>query len=317
MLVCEWFGILWSEIMPRVLFAAMAVLVFAPALSSADAPKGVDVSTAAKPVAINPQGTVLIDKPGKRLLLKSEVCLREGVLEMLVCLKRTKEHEAILSVDTQAAVVHAGLLALEAEPGQPVQFQPEFRAPTGQPIDIFLSWTDEQQKPQRVKAQTWVRNATRRYWIEKLNSPPANFKLPDDSNLRWDDKRKELLWYGPMSDKERDELLKLNGDAGFQKAVKAFHLQTQVKVLDSGWVFAGSGFYTDSKTGEKFYQAEEGNLICVANFPSATLDLAVPSTAANDDLLYEAYTERIPPVGTAVTIELVPVFKKPGDTPKK
>jgi len=277
----------------------------------ADAPKAADVPAADKPVAINPQGTVLLDKAGKRLLLKGEVCLREGVLEMLACLKRTKEHESILAVDAQAWVVHAGLLALGAEPGTPVQYQPEFRSPSGQPIDIYLSWTDEQQKPQRVKAQTWVRNATRRYWIEKLDPPPPNFKLPDDSNLRWDEKRKELLWYGPMSDQQRDELLKLSDHAGFQKAIKSFHKQTQIKELDAGWVFAGSGFYTDSKTGEKFYQAEEGNLICVANFASATLDLAVPSTAANDELLYEAYTERIPPVGTPVTIELVPVFKNP------
>jgi hypothetical protein len=276
----------------------------------ADDPQAADKTATAKPVPLNPQGTVLLDKPGKRLLLKSEVCLREGVLEMLVCLKRTKEHESILAVDTQAATVHAGLLALGAEIGQPVQHLPEFRPPTGQAIEIYLAWEDSQKKPQRVKAQTWVRNSTRRYWIEKLDPPPSELQIPDDSNLRWDDKRKELLWYGPLSDKERDDLLKLSSHAGFQKAIKTFHEQTKVNELNAGWVFAGSGFYKDGKTGEKFYQAEGGDLICVANFSTATLDLAISSSATNAELLYEAYTERIPPVGTAVTIELHPVTKK-------
>ena len=289
----------------------MIVLVFALAAPCcADEPASKPVAAADKPVSLNPQGTVLLDKAGKRLLLKGEVCLREGVLEMLVCLKRTKEHESIVAVDTQAWMVHAGLLALGAEVGRPVRFLPEYRAASGQPIEIFVSWEDDQKKPHRVKAQTWVRNSTRRYWIEKLDTAPADLKIPDDSNLRWDDKRKELLWYGAMSDKERDELLKFSTDAGYQKAIKSFHKQTEVKELDAGWVFAGSGFYTDSKTGEKFYQAEGGDLVCVANFATATLDLAVPSPAENAELLYEAYTERIPPVGTAVTVELRPVFEK-------
>jgi len=290
-----------------------AAILFAVTVARADdVTKSVDAPRVAadKLVALNPQGTVLLDKTGKRLVLKGEVCLREGVLEMLVCLKRSKEHEAILSIDTKAQIVHAGLLALGAKPGQPVQFQPEFQAPTGQPIDIFFSWEDEQNKTHRVKAQTWARNATRRYWIEKLNPPPAQLEIPGDSNLRWDDKRKELLWYGPMTDKERDELLKLSSNTAFQQAIKNFHKETQIKELDAGWVFAGSGFYKDTKTGEEFYKAEEGDLICVANFATATIDIAVPSSASNSELLYEAYTERIPPVGTQVTIELVPVFKE-------
>jgi hypothetical protein len=265
-------------------------------------------------VPLNPQGTVLLDLAKKRLLLKGEVCLREGVLEMLVCLKRTKEHESIVSIDTKAQIVHAGLLTLGAEPGKPVQYQPEFKPPTGQRIDIFFSWTDEQGQPHRVPAQTWVRHVTRRYWIEKVNPPPAILELPSDSNLRWDEKRKELLWYGPMSDAERDQLLKLSTNAAYQAAIKAFHKRAQIKQLDAPWVFAGSGFITDQQTGEKFYRAEEGDLICVANFATATIDLATPSSADSNDLLYEAWTERIPPVGTPVTVELVPIDKQTKQT---
>jgi hypothetical protein len=271
---------------------------------------------------LNPQGTVLLDKPGRRLVLKAEVCLRDGMLEMLVCMKRTKEHESILSVDTKAQIVHAGLLALGVEPGRPVRFQPEYEPATGPVIDVFVSWQDDAGKSHRVNAKTWVRNSLRRYWVEKLDKLPPGLKTPDDSDLRIDEKRSELLWYGPMSDAQRDELLKLSADAAYQAAIRRFHQQTRVRELQSDWVFGGSGFYVDEKTGERFYQAEEGNLICVANFTTATIDLAVSSSAANDDLLYEAYTERVPPIGTKVLIELVPrkpaAEDKPGtDAAKK
>src|SRR5690348_10825294 len=75
------------------------------------------VAVPSEPQPLNKSGTVLVDAKGKRLLLKSEVVLREGMLEMLACIKRTKEHEAILAVDAKAQLVHAGLLALDAEAG--------------------------------------------------------------------------------------------------------------------------------------------------------------------------------------------------------
>ena len=258
---------------------------------------------------LNPNKTVLLDLKEKKLLLAGEVVLREGLLEMLVCLKQTKEHESILSVDTKAQIIHAGLLALGAQPGTPVHWEPEYKPATGQQIDIFFSWTDENGKRQRQPAQSWVRHATRRYYIEKLEDLPANFKLPEEGDLKWDAKHKELLWYGQMSKEQRDGLLKLSDHASFQKAVKSFFTQSQTRLMEEKWVFAGSYFLTDEKTGEKYYQAESGDLICVANFASATLDLSASSSATNDNLLFEAYTDKIPPIGTKVTIELVPVFK--------
>ena len=274
----------------------------------ADALKS-DPKPAGELVPLNKGETVLLDAKGKKLLLKSEVVLREGLLELLVCLKRTKEHESILSVDAPAQIIHAGLLALGAKQGSPVRWQPEFQAATGQPIDIFFTWTDEEGKLHRDPGQSWVRHATRRYFVEKLDPVPKGFKLPVDSELKWDARNGELLWYGHMSAAQRDETLKIADDAAFQKAIKSFYQQSQIRAMDANWVFAGSYFLTDEKTGEKFYQAESGDLICVANFATATLDLSATSTATNDDLMFEAFTERIPPLGTKVTIELVPNFK--------
>lgn len=298
----------------------LTALMLASATSSAIAQD--DRPQSGKPTPLNPQHTVLLDRAAGKLILKGEVCLREGVLEMLVCLKRTKEHEAIFSVDTPARTVHAGLLALGLEPGKPVQFSPEYRASSGPVINIYLNWTDANGKPQRHKAQELVRNSVRRYWVQKLERKPADLNLDPDADLRFDEKRLELLWYGPMTDKQRDDLLKLSADAGYKKAIQAIHQSTQLKLLDANWVFTGSGFTTDPDTNEQFYLAESGDLICVANFATATIDLTVSSSAANDDLLYEAYTEKLPPVGTQVTIELIPEKDKktplaPAKTPTK
>ncbi len=299
---------------------AVSLIPFAFHESSADEPAGKGKTPAAEaqgePAPLNKSGTVQIDLKGKRLLIKSEVVMREGLLEMLVCLKQTKEHESLLSVDAKAQVIHAGLVVLGAEVGSPAKFVPEYKPATGQQIDIFFTWTDADGKLHRDAAQKWVRHATRRYFVVKLDPPPKGFAVPADSDLKWDDKHKEILWYGPMTEAQRDGLLKINQETSFQKAIKSIFTQTQTRQMDAQWVFAGSGFTTDANTGEKFYLAEAGDLICVANFTTATLDLAIESSATNDTLMFEAYTERIPPIGTKVTIELVPVFKKPAGSTK-
>lgn len=78
------------------------------------------------------------------------------------------------------------------------------------------------------------------------------------------------------------------------------------QALKSDWVFAGSGFWKDEETGKEYYKADGGDLVCVSNFPSATLDLPVESSQANADLLFEAFTERIPPRGTKVRVVFWP-----------
>ncbi len=265
------------------------------------------------PVPLNPQKTVLLDLTGGRLLLKSEVCLREGMLEMLLCRKQSKEHESILAIDSKAYVIHTGLLALKAKPGDTVRFQPEYKPASGQKIDVFLNWTDKQGKSHRIAAQNWIRHVTRRYYIAKMEARPADLTIPEDSELRYDDKHKELLWYGPMTAEQRDALLKLSADAAYQKAIRKFHDDSQPRQMDAWWVFAGSAFYEEKKDGQtiRYYQAEGGDVICVANFPTAMLDINRKSSASGEDnLLYEAWTERIPPIGTEVTIELIPVTDK-------
>lgn len=256
-------------------------------------------------VPLNPNETVLLDAGRKRLVLKTIVCQREAMLEMFLCKTGTKEHEAVLAVDADAAVIHAGLLALGAEPGRPVQYTPEYKPPAGQTIDIFVNWSDESGRPRRATAQSWVRRVTRRYYVETLEKFPQGLTLPEETEMRFDAKRKELIWFGSMTAAERDRHLALSDDVSYQQAVRKFFADGQSQPMEADFVFAGSSFVVDD-AGKQHYMAESGNIVCVANFADATIDVTVKSTAQNEELMFEPYTERIPPEGTAVTLELVP-----------
>jgi hypothetical protein len=296
-------------------FTLVAAVVMAGGLNAADepatAPKKPAESKFVLPsgaVPLNKNETVYVDAKGKRLFLKTHVALRDGALEMLCCIKQTKEHESILSLDAKAYVVHTGLLALGAKSGRPVRFSPEYLPPAGQKIEIFVNWTDENGKNRRESAHTWVRQATRRFWTVTMEALPSGVTLPKNTELRYDRKLKELSWYGSMTKEQKAQFLALSDDAAFRKAIEEFFDKSQPRQMEADWVFAGSGFYTDEDSGKKFYLAEDGDLICVANFPTAMIDVAVKSSAEEGGLMFEAYTERLPPKETVVWLELAPVL---------
>ena len=83
--------------------------------------------------------------------------------------------------------------------------------------------------------------------------------------------------------------------------------------MTAKWVFAGSGFWTDERTGKRYYQAEAGDFICVSNFSTAMLDIPVESSQDNAELLFVANTKAIPPLGTPVRLVLTPKLEKKGE----
>jgi uncharacterized small protein (DUF1192 family) len=204
------------------------------------------VENADKLIRLHPVFPVWADRDNKRIILVGEVCKREGLLEMFACLRRTKEHESIVVVDTTAQIVHAGLLAIGAEAGRPVQFQPTYRPATGDEIEVTVVWKDKEGRQHTARAQDWVR-----------------------------------------------------------------HTGTK-KPMEHPWVFAGSMFSRSEETGQVSYMADGGDFICVSNFPTAMLDLPVASSNLNAELEFEAFTERIPPEGTPVTLILTPKKKTGG-----
>jgi hypothetical protein len=81
------------------------------------------------------------------------------------------------------------------------------------------------------------------------------------------------------------------------------------KALGVDWVFAGSALVDNPLDPDhpKSYLANDGDVICVSNFDTAMLDLPIESSQKNDELEFEAWTERIPPLETKVVVILEPI----------
>ncbi len=75
------------------------------------------------------------------------------------------------------------------------------------------------------------------------------------------------------------------------------------KAMPWDWVFAGSKIYKDDE-GKEHYLGDSGELISVSNFTTSTLDVSVKSDQSNSNLMFEAFTERIPSKNTPVRLVL-------------
>lgn len=208
------------------------------------APKGM--------VRLSKEHAVWMDPKRKLVVVDGVVVLREGQLEMFACPKGTKEHESIVAVDSKAWLIHAALLAVGAQAGKPVQYDPEYAPAKGPEVEISVLWKDADGKKHRARAQDWVR---------------------------------------------------------YEKTGEA---------MPFPWVFGGSSFWVDPQSGERHYQAEAGDLICLSNFTTAMLDVPVESSDAAAEILFTAFTEKIPAKGTKVRLVLSPILpKNSGTDPKK
>ncbi|NLE36710.1 MAG: hypothetical protein GX621_01650 [Pirellulaceae bacterium] len=119
--------------------------------------------------------------------------------------------------------------------------------------------------------------------------------------------------YVPASGTEIEILVRWKDEQGeirtarAQEWIRDMHTK---KAMETNWVFAGSSYWVNEQTGQRHYQADSGDLICVSNFPSAMLDLPIESSQREGELLFEAFTENIPPLGTPVTVILAPKLAK-------
>ncbi len=256
-------------------------------------------------VSLNPENTVLLDAKNKRVLMHTQVACEDCPLEMLCCTEQTKEHESILWLRGRAFIVHSALLAAGAKPGEPALFTPTFTQPWGQKIGIFLNWVDKDGKLQRAPAQSWMRRSVSRYYSAPLEKPPEGITIPHQE-LRYDPYNKEILWYGQMTNTQRDELLALCPEQKYQAAIRQFHKDSQTKPMEAEFVFAGSYHYVIDGTDRKVYAAEAGYLMCVANFAGALIDVTEVSSASDGGQSYEAWPGKVPPRDTPVIVELIP-----------
>ncbi len=176
------------------LLLCTSVLLAGPQPQAPEPPQGQAASTLEPSPQWKPLGRSLwFDPEPKQLVVRARVVFRAGSLEHLLCLKGTKEHEAIVATDAQPRQIHAGLLLTGAEPGHPVRFQPKFEPPAGTPIAIEMYWKTEG-KAHQADARTWVKDektgkALAEHWVfagSELYTDPITRKtiyLADEGDL--------------------------------------------------------------------------------------------------------------------------------------
>jgi hypothetical protein len=80
--------------------------------------------------------------------------------------------------------------------------------------------------------------------------------------------------------------------------------------MTADFVFAGSRFIRIPGENRARWLGDEGDLVCVSNFPGSVIDVSIKSDSADASRLFEAWTERIPPKGTKVRVYFKPVDDK-------
>jgi hypothetical protein len=82
--------------------------------------------------------------------VEASVCEDYGLLEVIACLKDTRDHESVVRTEAKPSHIHTALLLLGAQPGSPAMQQmlegdpPRFRniLPSGSPVGVFLVTKD-------------------------------------------------------------------------------------------------------------------------------------------------------------------------------
>lgn len=101
---------------------------------------------------------IWINDTSKQVMVRGQICLRQGPLEMFACPLQTKEHESVIAVEAKSSEVHACLVALGFEPGSPVQWQPDYKSATGPTVKIDVRWKQSDSE-KTVDAKTMVKKS--------------------------------------------------------------------------------------------------------------------------------------------------------------
>lgn len=221
--------------------------------SSSDREPGQPAPTSTAPVATDP-GAAADDA---RTAGQNALPERKVYLEVIACTADTKEHEALIVTTAKPAHIHAALLLLGLEPGEPGRWEQEgvtpgklrYVEPRGPKMDVsFLlavpaELPNEDQSPREGGAST-----------TKQPTQETRQAGPDESAPRLVD---PLTWV--VDHQTGTTLRKLHPEAA--------------------WVFAGSRLTpsTNPNAPGEVYRADvDGTIVGLSTFGSETLALTVP-----------------------------------------
>ena len=211
---------------------------------------------------LSPTDEIWLDKEKKQVITGGRICLDRGGLEMFICPDRTKEHESVISVRAKSFQIHATLLALGLKPGKPVDWGPPYVMATGPKIKITVMWVEDNAKPKRKEGEE--------YDYQPMVQPDKLYPV------------------------DAPQVKRVDG----REMVRNFETK---KTLDVDWVFGGS-LTEKLPDGSSYYYGDGGELVCVSNFATATMDLPIRSSQAKGNLMFEVNSDKVPRRNTKVYV---------------
>ncbi len=213
-------------------------------------------------------------------------------------------------------------VAFSLAPAPPYRPKKIEQVPSGKNVTLEVEGAGAKKRRVAIAAEVWLREGVLEHLLTRKETKEHEAILSVDADAR--DIHKALLAAGaerghpvrflPNYSPARGQVIRVslewleNGkprQAGAREWVR--HAQTKAPMAHD-WVFGGSQFVPDpQQPNNPRYLANEGDLIGVANFEGAMLDLPVSSSNEQADLTFEANTPAIPPVGTKVKVILEPV----------
>jgi len=239
-----------------------------------------DAAPAADESIVRLADGLVVDRDADEVRFAARVVLRDGWLEQIVCTPGTREHEAIFVTEVRPSLIHAALMLLGLEPGSPG------------------SWRMDGDDVVEVAPTGPLLKAIVRY--RPLDSDAAH--APDRSAR--DGAETRAADATPWAGAER-HLAELVRDTRTDRSLAA-----------PKWRFSGSLLDDRDRlpAGASRYLADwSGSVVGLVTFGDEVISLPKvrPDQVDVAPAEWMAWTERIPPLGTDVTIVLRPLRDAP------
>jgi hypothetical protein len=91
---------------------------------------------------------VEVDRAANQVRVGAEMVVLDAPLEFVCVVSGTADHETVIRTAARPSHIHAGLLLLGLEPGEPIRWSEAaetFLPPSGPPIRVMISWQEDGQ----------------------------------------------------------------------------------------------------------------------------------------------------------------------------
>jgi len=216
-----------------------------------------------------------LNLPGVRIDIEgfidvdAQVAMEYGMLELVACTEGTKEHESIVRVNAKAAHIHAALLLVGAQNGNPAMRRPineemtrwTHIPPSGSPVEVSLVVEGPDGKP--------------------VERPISDFIRKNLDNI-----------YEPGSASASETTGEADGEA-----------------FPNSFLFTGSQLVDARDGSRRYLADTSGHVITISTFGDEMLGLPGFQSRVNGELIWELDTTHLPALDEKVTLRLRPVFE--------